>query len=193
MKMKWSRRKGKPESAAKAVSETERTLFVSRSILRDTHEYFLPYWRAHVETACFWFGVDAGDYQVVTTIAAPKLYQTSGNYSVEMTSMRRLAAEMRAQGLVNLAQVHTHPSRWVGHSSYDDAHAYSTRDGALSLVWSDYGLQLGHELDGVGVHRRRGGKWLHLDGKEVREKIRLVDAFADFRWEIDRGTINDEE
>jgi hypothetical protein len=145
-----------------------------------------------VETACFWFGVDAGRLQVVTTVALPKLYQTGGNYLVEMVSLRRLAAEMRSLGLTNLAQVHTHPSNWVEHSPYDDERAYSTRQGALSLVWADYGLQLRHDLSGLGIHERREGEWVRLSEAETNSRIRLVDDVADFRWEIKGGEIRDE-
>jgi hypothetical protein len=95
--MRWPRKKrGEPQARPSSAIEAGRTLIVSRVALRRTHEYFLPYWQARVETACFWFGVDAGVTQVVTTVAASKLYQTPGNYSVDMASLRRLAAGMRA-------------------------------------------------------------------------------------------------
>ena len=112
-------------------------LYVPRAILADTHQHFVPYRKARVETACFWFGVEAGDDGVVTTLALPRLLQTAGNYRIVRGSLRRLSKEMRSQGLTNLAQVHTHPKRWVGHSPYDDEHAYSSREGSLSLVWPD--------------------------------------------------------
>jgi hypothetical protein len=95
--------------------------------------------------------------------------------------------------LTNLAQVHTHPSDWVEHSPYDDERAYSTREGALSLVWPDYGLSLNYDLCGVGVHVRRAGAWVQLDEREAGERIRLVDDFADYRWRIEGGGIRDEE
>lgn len=193
MKINWRTRKSGIKEPVASTTSAARTLVVSKSILRDTHVYFAPYWRARVETACFWFGVNAGDKQVVTTVAAPKLFQTSGNYLVERSSMSRVAAEMRAYGLTNLAQVHTHPSKWIGHSSYDDDHAYSTREGALSLVWADYGFGVGHGLGDVGVHERRGGEWVRLEEKDIYTRIRIVDSFADYRWEIDCGAINDDE
>lgn len=182
-----------PEGDSPIGTVLTRRLLVSRAVLRRTHEYFLPYWSAGVETACFWFGVDAGRLQVVTTVAVPKLHQTGGNYSVEMTSLRRLATEMRTNSLTNLAQLHTHPSDWVDHSSYDDERAYSTREGALSLVWADYGSRLGHDLSGIGVHERRGADWVRLSEAEAEGRIRLVDDLADFRWEIKGGGIRDEE
>ena len=92
---------------------------------------------------------------------------------------------MGAQGLVNLAQVHTHPPQCsVSHSPYDDQHSYSTREGALSLVWPDYGCTAGLNLKGVGVHERRGGRWIRLNEEQVVQRIHLVDSIADYRWEI---------
>lgn len=171
----------------------KRMLFVPQSVLRRTHDYFYPYWQAGVETACFWFGVNSELSQVVTTVSAPKLFQTSGNYMVEMTSMRRLVEEMRAQRVTNLAQIHTHPIDYEAkHSWFDDNRAYSTKDGALSLVWPDYGMQLGFDLSHVGVHERRKGKWCLLDQPDVQRRIQLVDDFADFRWTIDGKGIQDE-
>jgi hypothetical protein len=175
-------------------SHRVKTLIVSRAIWRRTFEYFQPYYKARVETACFWFGIDAEHIQVATTIAVPKLFQTGGNYSVEKNSMRRLAAEMREQKLTNLAQIHTHPPGCgVKHSPYDDLHGYSTRQGALSLVWSDYGLQLRPDLKGVGVHERCDGEWILLDEMDASKRIILVDDFADLRWDIQSGGIGYEE
>ncbi len=169
------------------------TLYVPRAIISSTHQHLVPYWKARVEAACFWFGVEAGDAQVVTTLALPELLQTAGNYRVVRESLRRLSKEMRSQGLVNLGQVHTHPGRWVGHSPYDDERAYSTRVGSLSLVWPDYGIALAHDLTGIGVHERREGRWEQLKDGQVGRRIRVVDSVSDQRWKIQRGDIEDEE
>jgi hypothetical protein len=171
-----------------------KTLVVPHEILRRTHEYFLPYHQAQVETACFWFGVDAGQLQIVTTVGVPKLFQTAGNYRVERASMSRLSNAMRHRRLTNLAQIHTHPPNCgVEHSPYDDAHAYSTKNGALSLVWADYGSTLRPDLRSVGVHERRNGEWELLGESEVARRILLVDDFADFRWAIESGGISSYE
>lgn len=172
----------------------QHTLIVPRSIVRRTHEYFLPYWKAGVETACFWFGHDTDDVQIVTTVTVPKLFQTFGNYGIDRAAWPRLVRSMRQQRLTNLAQIHTHPIEYrVDHSPYDDAHAYSTQHGALSLVFADYGLATSFDLSGVGVHERIGTAWQRLNKSEVSRRIRLVDDFADFRWEIQSGGILDNE
>jgi len=175
-----------PESLAPAPlpPPAPALLYVPRTILRDTHDAFLPYWRAGVETAAYWFGVATGHLAVATTVVLPRLDQSAGHYQVDVASLRRLVANMRVQGLTNLAQVHTHPSAWVGHSAYDDAHAYSTRVGALSLVWPHYGRAYAYDLCGVGVHERRDGQWVHLSAADVANRIRLIDSVADQRWDI---------
>ncbi|MBU8900721.1 Mov34/MPN/PAD-1 family protein [Corallococcus sp. M34] len=159
-----------------------------------TFDAFLPYWRARVETACFWFGVRGSEGRhTATTLVLPRLYQTSGNYSVVPDTLGDVARALRAQGLTNLAQVHTHPSGWVGHSLYDDAHAYSTQEGALSLVWPHYGRTLDVELSSVGIHELRNGAWVRLNSQEAAQRISLVDSVADFRWAPNAGGIADEE
>ena len=174
--------------------EPDRVLILSQASLRRTHDYFFPYWQAGVETACFWFGCEVQNYQIVTTIAVPKLYQSPGNYKVDQSSWRRLVHSMRKQNLTNLAQVHTHPIDYgVNHSGYDDERSYSTKPGSLSLVWADYGRVGTFDLDGIGVHERFGDEWVLLNNSKVAERIMVVDDFADFRWVIDNGGINDEE
>lgn len=160
-------------------------LYLPQALLQDTHAHFLPYWRAGVETACYWFGMEVEQVQIATTLALPRLFQTSGSYQVDSASMRLIAQEMRDQGLVNLAQIHTHPPGCsVWHSRYDDQHAYSTREGALSLIWSGYGLGVSHTLAGIGVHERRNGRWVHLSEEEIAKRMRLVDSLVDHRWEL---------
>lgn len=189
--MRW-KRKEKTQPAKTAPMPTLK-LYLPQRVLQETHDYFFPYWRVHVETACFWFGIQTGECQIITTLAIPKLYQTSGNYLVEKESIRRLASAMRLQGLTNLAQVHTHPTDWVEHSVYDSEHAYSTKDGALSFVWPNYGASAAHSLAGIGVHERRNQKWIQLTEDQMDKRIFLVDSVADFRWQINGGGIRNEE
>lgn len=171
-----------------------RMLILSRSVIRRTHEYFLPYWNAGVETACYWFGHDADSLQIVTTVAVPKLFQSPGNYRVEPESWRRLARSMKEQGLTNLAQIHTHPIDYtVRHSPFDDQQAYSTQEGGLSLVFADYGVGCRYDLGAVGVHERTAAGWRLLEANDVADRIRMVDDFADFRWEITGGDIRQYE
>jgi len=187
--VRWRRKKIKDAQRAddSNVAAPEKILVVPRAVLQATHEHFRPYWAAGVETGCYWFGVDAGFWQVVTTLSLARLYQSPGGFRVEPKSMRRLAKGMSEQRLENLAQIHTHPSDWVGHSPFDDEHAYSTRPGSLSLVWPNYGSDLGHDLTGIGIHEYDADGWRELNQYEIRKRLLVVDSLADCRWQIEGG------
>ncbi len=172
----------------RAVGEkrpVSRVLSVPESILQQMTTFFLPYGQAGVETACYWFGFEWETTQVVTTLVLPRLFQSAGMYRVDTSPARRMAREMSAAGLANLAQVHTHPPDCpVNHSRFDDEHAYSTREGALSLVWPDYGRLARVDFAEVGVHERHQGRWVRLTAAQVVERIHILKSLADYRWDI---------
>lgn len=170
-------------------------LYVPQILVRETAAYFLPYCKARVETACFWFGIETSSCQIVTTLVLPQFtLQTGGNYLVESESSRQIAYDMSEQGLVNLAQIHTHPDNCsTHHSYYDDQHAYSTREHALSLVWPNYGCTANFTLRDVGVHERLKEQWVFLSDLQVAQRIRVVESTADYRWNIPSGEGNEDE
>lgn len=198
--MFWRRKPGQPEPvthtpvpAQAGWSDAPQVLVLPHHVLGDTHTAFRPSCQARVEAAVLWAGVVAAEMAIVTTLVMPALYQTSGNYTMRRESLRRMGRLLNRQGLTVLAQVHTHPGEWVGHSRYDDAHAYSQRDGALSLVWPHYGASLPHTLGGIGVHERRTGRWIQLQPDEACKRVRIVDSLTDLRWEFDQGDLDDQE
>jgi len=189
----WLRRRPQnlPELRSSRVAGR---VVVPRHVVTATHVAFLPYWQAGVETAAFWAGPDSEERGVITTLVQPSLHQTPGNYHVPPAARMQMARRLGAQGLVVYAQVHTHPRAWVGHSAYDDAHAYSTADGSLSLVWPEYGRACPHDLEGIGLHVRLGGRWTELVSQEERDAhLHLVDDHLDLRFSIQAGGLHDDE
>lgn len=175
-------------------ARTPGRVVVPRHILMATFEAFLPYWQAKVETAAFWAGPDLEAPAVITTLVQPALHQTAGNYQVPPAARMQMARRLGAQGLVIHAQVHTHPGIWVGHSSYDDTHAYSTAEGSLSLVWPEYGRTCPHDLSGIGLLVSRQGRWTELSSPQERDAhLQLVDHHLDLRFTIQGGGLHDDE
>lgn len=169
-------------------------VILPRVLLIETYRALVPYWQAGVETALFWAGPDHEDQAVITTLVQPALHQTPGNYQVPPEARLQMARRLSAQHLVIHAQVHTHPASWVGHSPYDDAHAYSTAEGSLSVVWPVYGQTCAHDLSGLGLHTRRQGRWVPLLSPQERaEHLEVVDDHIDLRFTIHAGGINDDE
>lgn len=165
-----------------------------RWMLLETYRAFVPYWQTGVETAMFWAGPDHGDQAAITTMVQPALFQTAGNYHIPPEARAQMARRLRAQHLVVHAQVHTHPDRWVGHSRYDDVHAYSTAEGSLSVVWPAYGQNCSQDLGGLGLHVRRQGRWVHLESPAERAALlQVVDDRIDLRFTLQAGGIDDDE
>src|ERR1041385_7960663 len=89
--------------------------------------------RRSVEQVAYLDGLESGGSNVVTTITVPNAALREQSYRVSPDAMSEAGKHLRKHGLVRLAQVHTHPGSWVGHSPEDDRRAYSQELGAVSI------------------------------------------------------------
>lgn len=172
---------------ARAEPAIERVLYVPDSVLVATWLAFQEGARLRVESTVRWAGpapLSRAPHQVVTTVVNPVQRVSRGYFEVPHEGTRAMGEALVHHGLVNLAQVHTHPGRWVDHSEWDDDHAYSTREGALSLVWPCYGREL-RPSEEWGVHERRGGAWVRLDSAAVVGRIIVVPGALNLRGPLE--------
>jgi hypothetical protein len=135
---------------------------------------------------------DTAAVQVVSTVVAPAQRIGPGRFEIPHNAVRQMSTRLRELSLVNVAQLHTHPGDCVGHSGRDDECAYSRRDGALSIVWPEYGCAL-PPLERWGVHECRGGRWMHLVLNDVRKRILIVPSLIDLRGGDGCGTLEESE
>ena len=117
---------------------------------------------------------------VVTTLTIPDAHLEDGRFEVSSESMSQAGKHLRQFQLKRLAQVHTHPEAWVGHSPWDDLKAYSSAPGSMSIVLPDY-ARFRPTLNDAGVHLRTETKWRQLVASEVSHYVRVVPGFLDFR------------
>src|SRR5438105_998999 len=87
-----------------------------------------------VEQVGYFDGVPFDVGGVVTTVTIPDADLRPRFFDVSPSAMSQAGKHFRAFRLVRLAQVHTHPEAWTGHSPHDDQRAYSQLEGALSIV-----------------------------------------------------------
>jgi hypothetical protein len=99
---------------------------------------------------------------------------------VTADSMSEAGKHLRAHRLRRLAQVHTHPSDWTGHSDWDDSMAYSQQPGAISVVLPNFGRGT-PTLAAAGVYIRTGAEWHRVPPHEVPQYLRAVPSSLDFR------------
>jgi hypothetical protein len=136
--------------------------------------------RREVEQVCYFDGVSMDGGGIVTTMTIPRAKLEAGRFHVEPAAMSEAGKHLRAHRLRRLAQVHTHPAEWTGHSRWDNDWAYSQLRGAISIVLPHFG-RTKTRLEQVGVHLRTGAGWKQLSPNEVQLHLRLVPAVLDFR------------
>lgn len=117
---------------------------------------------------------------VATTAVFPETATAWGNYRIDADAMSRAGKHLRSLGLLRLAQMHSHPSAWTGHSDYDDAYSFSRRDGAVSIVVPHYGA-CAPGLHDCGVHVCRDGRWVELAIGEIDTHVCVIPSTLDFR------------
>lgn len=136
--------------------------------------------RRRVEQVCYLDGALLGEDGIVTMMVFPDAELESGRFHVHPGSMHEAGKHLRLLRLRRLAQVHTHPCDWTGHSQWDNDWAYSQLPGAISIVLPHFGRrQL--DLEQAGVHVRTPAGWQQLPQEQMLSWLRIVPAVLDFR------------
>ena len=104
-----------------------------------------------VEQVCYFDGVVVDTSGVVTTLTFPRADNHAGRFNVSAEAMSEAGKHLRQYRLRRLAQVHTHPTEWTGHSPWDDELAYSQMPGAISIVLPQFGRSR-PSLQDAGCH-----------------------------------------
>jgi len=133
-----------------------------------------------VERVAYLDGIRQADLAVVTTLTLPNATLRPFNYVVGVDAAKEAGRHLRVHGLVRLAQVHTHPNRQVGHSQYDDEHAYAQTPGAISIVLPDHARHR-PVLYGNGVHIKERSVWVQVEEGDVDQVVRPLPSLIDLR------------
>lgn len=174
--------------------DSVRVLVVSEEVVVSTWRALRPTMQAACESIALW-AVPKAQYhdrlQVVTTVIVPQQRVCGGRFEIPPDAVREMGRMLRRRALVNVAQVHSHPSDWVGHSDWDNAHSFSLRDGALSIVWPRYAREL-PPMDAWGVHECDATEWRRLERGEAARRIVVAPSVIDLRIRL-RGLSGDSE
>ncbi len=136
--------------------------------------------KRRVEQVCYFDGVVLEEGGVVTTMTIPRAKLEAGRFHVAPDAMSEAGKHLRALRFRRLAQVHTHPTEWTGHSPWDNEWAYSQLPGAISIVLPHFARRQ-PRLEQAGVHLRLDAGWRQLSPQEVSQHIRLIPGILDFR------------
>lgn len=125
-------------------------LLVSSSIIADSARLLRP-WR-RFETVVYWAGHASDTMTVVTSVIRPRQRNTFGSFVVDRSANADVAEWLCEHKLTLVAQLHTHPSEFVGHSCGDDLGAPFAFHGFYSLVIPHHGRRGILPLTQCGVY-----------------------------------------
>lgn len=162
-------RKWRPAEPPRWSRTVSRVLRAHPSVLELTRRAFEPTARLRLECGLFWYGLIRESESIVLGVVVPTQTNTWGHYELPELAIDQLSEATRLRKWFNLAQVHTHPSSWVGHSLYDDHYANSRN--SLSLVFPSYGRLQPRWPQAVGVHEFLEGQWRRLADVQVLQRI----------------------
>lgn len=130
--------------------------------------------RGELETVVYWFGAISSTTKLVGTVVRPKQCRRPRAFSVDATANADVAVLACDLGLNLIAQVHTHPGSWVGHSAGDDDGAPFPTAGFYSLVVPNYGREGILPLTRCGVFQYGATGFTEVQPNEVQNRFRII-------------------
>jgi hypothetical protein len=117
------------------------------------------------EGLVYWGGIADGNSRIISLVFAPLTESNGGRVSTSQRSNFDFVRELSRDNLVQIAQVHSHPGKWVDHSLGDDALAAFKREGLLSIVVPEYCQNELKLISSCGVHRFQRASFIRLSRK----------------------------
>ena len=138
--------------------------YVPRKAIMDTEHFLLdfPFMHSPEERIVFWAGTREADKSTIRLVIVPNAKTNSGSVVVSQEANFHFVKILSARALVQIAQIHTHPTSWVGHSPGDSEYAAFKVKGLLSIVVPSYCIEGMLPLEKCGVHRFDGKKFMRL-------------------------------
>lgn len=123
-----------------------------------------------------------GGWQPVTAVAYYDDLDPAcltGNITFTADGYTALAALCRRDSLQIVADIHTHPGRWVRQSPTDATHPMVALPGHVALIAPGF-AQSPVGVSGLGVHHYQGdGQWISRYGGDIASVLRLTGRRAE--------------
>jgi proteasome lid subunit RPN8/RPN11 len=133
------------------------------------------------EGIVYWAGRSTPDVWTVTTCIAPEAATSSGGFETSPAGNGEVIMFLARYGLELLAQIHSHPGRFVDHSDGDDTGALMPYENYLSIVVPEYARRGIADLRACGIHRFERSRFRRLSQSEVAETLCVVPSMNSFR------------
>lgn len=150
-------------------------IYIDKKCWESTMKGLLQRSKGVRESACIWAGVRyETEWRVNDIIFLDDLKGTQKGrlfHSTPREASKKAFEILRGKGLQIIADVHTHPEKWVGLSPVDMQHPIEYRTGLLAIVIPHY-ARYPVTLNNLGVHEYLGStKWRQLPLDEVKKRF----------------------
>ena len=166
--------------ARRVTSSFIPTLIVPRWAFERTWRFLRADGDHGVESGVIWGGRRYGATGIVLAVLYPTgndVVRSPLQYRVGPDTAACVGQWMTKRRYRALAQVHTHPAAWVGHSWVDDHGPIVSADDFVSVVWPHFAHDLPRICE-LGLHVRVNGAWRRFMNAAVAEILELVDDEA---------------
>ncbi|WP_100183269.1 hypothetical protein [Candidatus Nitrosotenuis aquarius] len=143
---------------------------ISAGVIRDTEKVLDDYAKMAPsnEGLVYWGGNIVGNEISITAIIAPDTESDFGRVTTSHRSNFEFVKTLNNNKIIQIAQVHSHPSSWVSHSPGDNKWAAFKSEGLISIVVPNYGIDGMLPLVNCGVHRFTKGSFHRLSTAYVK-------------------------
>ncbi len=151
------------------------SVVIPENILKETEKGLLSFSKGdeHYEGIVYWAGKEERGSLLVSRVVVPRAASTPVSFRVEALENSRIIASLQKEGLILIAQVHTHPSLDVGNRPAEEEMGFFPYEGLFSLVVPGYGLDGLLPLTDSGVYLYHEGDFLRLSDEQVEKHFKL--------------------
>jgi hypothetical protein len=163
------------------------SLWIPEGVLIETERLLRSYGgEEDHEGIVYWGGIESPRGSCAVTAVSPTASTTWGSFRTELQANVDLIDALAQLELTLVAQVHSHPGRWVDHSDGDDTGAIVRFAGFWSLVVPEFAKNGMRPLSGVGVHLFADGAFRRLKPDALAMRVRIIPGALDLRQESHR-------
>jgi hypothetical protein len=169
---------------SKQLTSPARVL-ISEPVLSTTFELLASYGNGRHEGVVYWAGQVTDQAMLVLHAIAPDAETGSGFFRTGVEANAAAVSRACRLRLQLLAQVHSHPGRWVAHSAGDDRMAFKPYPGTYSIVVPSYGRG-SREPTAWGIFWWDGRGFHELDEEDAKATVLVVPTASDLRTRPER-------
>lgn len=142
---------------------------ITEKILRDYSKGIVS-----TEGLVYWAGDKAENNIIVTTVIAPKARAYFARIETNHRANLDFVRELNKHKIIQIAQIHSHPGNFIGHSEGDDLWCAFKSEGLISIVVANYCHNGMIPLYDCGVHRFSNEVFSRLSKKYIEKHFKLT-------------------